>query len=268
MCHKSTGRNEQEDNYWSRVRGVKSLEFYNNDVVVNYMILPVKNSTGRKKEDTVKEFTAKSRKRLAFVASNTSIEFRYMTTLTYPAEFESNGKIVKGHLNTFLTWLRRKNSGVEYLWFLEFQRRGAPHFHVLTDCRLRKNEVSLEWFLIVGSDDDKHLMAGTRTEQLRSKRGGANYAIKYAKKMVQKTVPEGYSNVGRFWGHSKGVKPVVVIEHELERCTNEMLKDAMSWWEYKESLDKFPMGTLFNASGDYHKIMNGVTKKVGANNEK
>jgi len=241
--------------YWGNIWGIKSLEFYTNDVKVNYMVMPRSKGKGRKENDTVREFTDKSRKRLAFVANNTDVVFRYMTTLTYPAEWSNDGALVKKHLNTFLTWMRKKNKGCEYLWFLEFQKRGAPHFHVLTDARLNYRDVAVEWFRIVGSGSGDHLKAGTRTEQLRSHRGGANYAVKYAQKMKQKIVPKEYENVGRFWGNSKGVRPVAVKTEDMGGMGKDDLIEMFGFWEYQPELIKFPMGTLYNVAGYYPQIM-------------
>lgn len=42
--------------------------------------------------------------------------------------------------------------------------------------------------------------------------------------MVQKAVPPDYRNVGRFWGHSRDVKPVMQCETE---CTNDDLVGAL-----------------------------------------
>jgi len=55
----------------------------------------------------------------------------------------------------------------------------------------------------------RHLAAGTRLERIRKEHGARNYAVKYAFKMKQKMVPAAYQNVGRFWGNSRDVKPVV-----------------------------------------------------------
>ncbi|MFJ9448653.1 hypothetical protein ACIRRH_43740 [Kitasatospora sp. NPDC101235] len=58
-----------------------------------------------------------------------------MVTLTYPGEWESvagDGKEVKRHLVTFLKRYERAWGGrIVGVWKLEFQRRGAPHFHIL-----------------------------------------------------------------------------------------------------------------------------------------
>ncbi|GAH86880.1 unnamed protein product, partial [marine sediment metagenome] len=60
-----------------------------------------------------------------------------MVTLTYPAVFPKNGKVVKKHLNVMLKWLKYRLPAKNYLWFFEWQRRGAPHVHILLEAPLR-----------------------------------------------------------------------------------------------------------------------------------
>jgi hypothetical protein len=135
-------------------------------------------------------------------------DYREMVTLTYPGFFPSNGKQVKEHLRRFLQECKReyiRSIGDDGLysafWFLEFQARGAPHFHIFATWSADKDWVARTWYFIVGSDDDRHLRAGTRVEFIRSGRAGTiSYATKYAAKQEQKAVPSDYENVGRFWG--------------------------------------------------------------------
>lgn len=122
----------------------------------------------------------------------------YIITLTYPKDFPSDGRRVKKHLELMRDWFRYR--GVSAFWFLEFQARGAPHFHLFTDNPVIKEELSKKWYEVVGSGDIKHLRAGTQIQRIRKPHAIAAYAAKYATKPEQKTVPEGYSNVGRFWG--------------------------------------------------------------------
>jgi hypothetical protein len=136
------------------------------------------------------------------------VEYTTMLTLTYPGFYPSNGKQVKEHLRRFLQELRREYIRQHYddgkhsaFWFLEFQSRGAPHYHIFTNWSANKEWVSKRWYEIVGSDDIRHLHAGTRVETLvRGRAGTISYASKYAVKAEQKEVPENYENVGRFWG--------------------------------------------------------------------
>jgi hypothetical protein len=193
-------------------------------------------------------FTKDSRRRLAFVAANTHIIFTVMITLTYPKQFPANGEIVKRHFKRFKDSLLRKFP-CSYLWCIEFQRRGAPHYHVLIDSILPlddKKWVSKRWYDVVGSGDAKHLQAGTRTEKLRSKRGGNRYIVKYAGKMRQKKVPDGYEKVGRFWGHSRDVKPEPVGEIELT-TGYDALRMLLASWDRADCI-KLPLKTLYNAS--------------------
>jgi len=141
-----------------------------------------------------------------------------MVTLTYPNEYPHDGALVKYHLKRFLQEIRRaaissgRKDSYSSFWFLEFQERGAPHFHVLTTEFIRKDELAQLWYGIVASGDEKHLKAGTSVEKLRlGRKGMISYAKKYALKSCQKVVPDHYQNVGRFWGVS-GVKTVTAAD--------------------------------------------------------
>lgn len=155
----------------------------------------------------ITEFSERSASRMRRYLRECVVDYEYMVTLTYPCGYPSDGEQVKQHLRIFLQKLKRDagNRECEYsaFWFLEFQSRGAPHFHIFTTHDFNKKWVSRIWYDIVKSDDYRHLAAGTRVEKLRGGRGAAAaYASKYAAKLKQKDVPEGYENVGRFWGVS------------------------------------------------------------------
>lgn len=194
----------------------------------------------------VTEFSRKSRQHLAFVAQNTESNFDRMITLTYPSEYPLDGKVCKKQLNVILQWLRRRKIE-SYLWFLEFQKRGAPHFHILIEGGEFIDRVDLaeRWFHIVGSGDIKHLNAGTRIEAGRTKRGLHKYAVKYASKIHQKNVPVEFGNVGRLWGCSYSVnpKPKAVIPVDCEESLTVLLGE----WEYIGE-EKKGYHILFNAS--------------------
>lgn len=210
---------------------VVGVELYRNDAVVLRGKGWGKGVQHTRREITT--FSKASRQRLAFVASNTAIDFTAMLTLTYPREYPNDGREVKRNLKAFLVELGRKAQGLEYLWFLEFQKRGAPHIHLLVrGVRVHRSMqlwCSVTWYRICGTGDARHLAAGTRLERIRKKDGARHYAVKYAFKMKQKVVPERYRNVGRFWGHSKSVKPTAKSVH---RCTGDDLVgalDAVGW---------------------------------------
>lgn len=175
----------------------------------------------------VREFSARSRRRLAEVAHDLGELHApdWMVTLTMPGEWQSvcpDGRVFKRHV---LAWRRRldrwlRRGGFDSwsgLWFLEFQERGAPHLHVILwgpglcdlGARAFAEWVSASWAAVVGHRDpverEKHLRAGTRVELMRRPHFG--YAVKYARKLEQKRVPDGFRDVGRFWGLWRAAAP-------------------------------------------------------------
>ena len=202
-------------------------------------------------------FSKKSLANLIFTINATDVEFNSMITLTYPNYYPVNGASVKEDLRVYLQWIQRRYN-TETLWFLEFQKRGAPHFHVLTQvneltpsmrvdagmCWVRRI-IQANWFLSCfrkyrnGTElefdyQDYKLevmkianvnIHETFWELAKSKNGMRNYAAKYASKMYQKEVPKSYNEVGKFWGKSKGVDLNPLITYDA--CED----DVRNWLE-------------------------------------
>ncbi len=172
----------------------------------------------------VQGFSEDSKRRMLFTFRNV-VGLRVLVTLTYPGQFSTDGREVKRHWDNMRRWLARR--GVAGAWFMEFQARGAPHFHCFLTGEVPKQEVAAAWFRIVGSGDERHLRAGTRIEALRELHAAGAYAAKYLKKQEQKEVPEGFSDVGRFWGLFGGlsVEPVAQVnsEERIDTSTGEVL---------------------------------------------
>lgn len=227
---------------------VSGIEFYRSDVKVIRKGRGVVSVQATRQEVTY--FSRRSRQRLAFVANNTNASFGVMLTLTYPRSYPHDGRTVKAHLNKMLVYLKRRYAGISYLWFLEFQQRGAPHVHVLfSSVRVTRKEqlwVSDTWYRICNSGDPRHLAAGTRLERIRKADGARRYTVKYASKMRQKTVPPLYRNVGRFWGCSRDVPPK---PDYVKRCTEDDLVGALQaiGWRYQRD-EKIRWATLYNVA--------------------
>lgn len=191
---------------------------------------PFGKACGGRKSD-IEELSVESRKRLAFTASNSSCAWQSMITLTYGNEFPQNGRQVKRDLNLFLSALRYRIAGVRYLWFLEFQRRGAPHVHILLSTgfdELVFGHLVGKWITLasayaesdVSEENIRKFNRHLREDGVydfwqnaRSERGLSHYAVKYATKTEQKVVPGNYQSVGRFWGASRGLVEYVDEEY-------------------------------------------------------
>lgn len=151
-----------------------TIKVYQKDVEVKFSSLksshfisePEKQARVAKRSKIVK-FSKRSAKRLRHVIRNSEDTWKVFITLTYPENFPCNGKETKAHLNAFLQYLRRK--GIKYAWVLEFQSRGAPHYHIIASDCIPKYELSERWYKIVGSGDEKHLRAGTGIDYIKSK---------------------------------------------------------------------------------------------------
>lgn len=156
-------------------------------------------SKSRGKRSAIEGFTDDSRKRLRdlFAKINTEYQEKYSgnkgisVTLTYPGEYDPDPNTWKKHLDNFGKSLRREYKESSCIWVLEFQKRGAPHFHV---CVLGVNWIPYKWV----NDTWKRIICNTgyaRTETRAIRKNIMNYFSKY---MSKEQGTEDY--VGRYWG--------------------------------------------------------------------
>ena len=212
----------------------------------SYFISEAEKEARRAKRAKVLKFSKRSARRLRHVVRNSEDTWKAFITLTYPEHFSYDGRQVKSHLNSFLQYLRRRN--IQYVWVLEFQKRGAPHFHVLISDYISKNELSERWYEIVRSGDKRHLQAGTRIESIKSKKHLYGYLSSYINKLLQKTVPNAYLSVGRFWGASRNLLAFTMYQlvghyYKLSR----VIRLFRRW--YKAHLRKFKIHWEWRGQG-------------------
>ena len=191
------------------------VKLYDKDVVLQFKmpkskVISKKNYT----RGNINHFSYRSKRRMKLFARNTSNLWRIFIHLTYPRNYPSDGRKVKKHLDIFIKRLKRYCPDIKFLWVIEFQQRGAPHYHILVNQEVNKNWLSQSWYEVVDSGDERHLRAGTTIELVRSKNHSIAYLMNYLKKIEQKTVPEEYKNVGKFWSHS--TKILEVDEYFIE----------------------------------------------------
>jgi hypothetical protein len=101
-----------------------------------------RNGDGKDKEKNRKDVGRRRRQAVIDTANcNFNVQYAKFLTLTFAENMTDIATATK-QLNRFLVALRRKYHGFRYLWVVEFQKRGAVHFHVLMDIQ---EKIPLEW---------------------------------------------------------------------------------------------------------------------------
>lgn len=155
-------------------------------------------------------FSAKSRSRLRFAAVNALPVLCSQFGLTYHNAWPTDGRLCKRHLHAFLVTLRRLAPSVRYLWLLEFQRRNAPHFHLFLTIppdRELQDRLAAAWVRITGGTPEALSFHRHDNNWVPWVINNGSYLCKYLDKEAQKSIPDGYSNFGRFWGNSSDLVP-------------------------------------------------------------
>jgi hypothetical protein len=157
---------------------------------------------------TVTKFSAESAKRLERYLRNCIARYEFFGTLTV-ADDLLDGEAFKRALDLFLRRFHRSqvrevqtkgdrelSSTSSTCWFLEFQKRGAPHVHLLYTDYVPWRKAASDW--VDAIDQPWCFETSTKFEKLRGP--VASYATKYAGKLDQKKLPEGVESFGRWWG--------------------------------------------------------------------
>jgi len=170
----------------------------------------------------VKEFSRRSRTNLrlamaAFPWEEAGARLA-LITLTYPEVFPMDGKVVRRHVKRFRERWRRAWGNPIGVWIREFQDRGAPHMHLYVglpvSCSMEEFEAwgSQAWYESVGSGDSRHRRWGFDVRPVafgsveQNVQRVCDYFWRESGKYGQKKPPEGFENLGCYWG-CWGAKP-------------------------------------------------------------
>lgn len=143
-------------------------------------------------------------------------------TLTYPDEWPADRLTYKRDLDDWFKRLIRAYPEAWALWRLEYQERGAPHFHILVfgPVNLSWEWAKLAWTGITGDSSIAHYTYGCRVDPLDSWQSAGGYCSKYSAKL---NTVEGPPECGRCWGirgrknRHEAVYRVAVTEDEFYR---------------------------------------------------
>lgn len=188
-------------------------------------------------------FSRQSRKRLMQLFASLDEEAVahrcVFVTLTYHRRWPKTPEGWQEHLRCFLQRFLRKYPECAVIWRLEFQLRGAPHFHLLALNRRRidKDWLTLTWGDIAHQGSEYRGEHATKVERPRNWRQACSYVSKYMAKPSTTALPP---RTGRFWGvRNRDRLPSAVETVQLSQTTWDRMKalliakigaDKLSLW--------------------------------------
>lgn len=149
-------------------------------------------------------FSAASRKRLIELINlwrNT--EDMVFVTLTYHNEWSDDWRDWKRQLDTFIKRLKYHYPNARGIWRLEFQKRGAPHFHLLVAgmpdlIQGIIKDVTEWWGELAHKTSEYKGIYATKVERIVNRKQAGYYVTKYVAKLEDNQQDEKPS--GRVWG--------------------------------------------------------------------
>jgi hypothetical protein len=163
---------------------------------------------------------------------------KYFLCLTYPEEFPKDGRKVKKdlvNLHHFFTgtgtYAVSHDPDIKFFWKMEFQLRGAPHYHIIIDSKLEfkeffdlavkkwtsitKNPFAGQWCNHKDVPHEEYDSPGVNCTVIDDQFLAAIYVSLYGSKKegYQNKSPKDFEHPGRFWGlmgFNKG-RPVMVV---------------------------------------------------------
>lgn len=160
---------------------------------------------GGGKRGDIEIFSAGSRYRLFRLLHQLEFKTVCFLTLTYPDEFPTDPKIYKANLKEFHRKFEVEWPGVQGVWRLEFQKRGAPHYHIMFLDWRPDDSGTIEWLWksTCHTWDMAHELLGVNYELVvdqNQQRLIAHYMAKYIAKVDQTEVKNATVKCGRWWG--------------------------------------------------------------------
>ena len=189
----------------------------------------------------ITDFSRKSRKRLFELCATLDwkkTRARFVS-LTYHNKIPPLG-ITRKHLRAFIKRVWRQYGMCAVLWRLEFQERGAPHFHMLFfDGKYMPRDVLLRWWREITEDDTINQLD---IRYIYSSRKARAYISKYIAKLPVDgdvstsldTVP--YPAATDFLGRVWGVENRALLCYALAMVIETI--DVWAFWSLKRAARK------------------------------
>jgi hypothetical protein len=227
--------------------------------------------TGGGLRDEIKVFSAASRYRLFRTLHK--LEFKTVTfcTLTYPGEYPTDSRIYKAHLKEYRRRFEIWYGKTPAVWRLEFQKRGAPHYHIMyLDAPFIPIRDWCElWHDVIHSNDPAHLINGVDVKLVT---GGsesalvASYLAKYVAKVDDRLSDCMRVKIGRWWGkwNIKEEQPIEVecLDYQAGQVVDRLInaRKKQAWYPVDNTLCSVLGETM--GTNDFRKLAIGFILEV------
>lgn len=204
---------------------------------------------------TIKSFSKRSRFRLFETMAKVKsclVNKPFFVSLTYHYGHQSRELSDKTCLHNFLVSLRDFDNDVQYIWRIDLQKRGAPHYHLIIFPSINEKlhdrkryiiHVSKIWHHIADPTSKKHAEFGCDIQNISNYRHACSYINKYLAK-----VPEGMDGLdkGKHWGCSRNLptKPFKTIE--LDRWQSGVFIHRVRRWLLNNGKERYANDEYFN----------------------
>lgn len=202
-----------------------AIKFYANQIhAINLMQNNLSPEPPERDENDIKEFSKHSRRRL----------FSLITSLDYPEygkpifisatwheDFPNSKHDLKTHLDKFHKRLRRNLPPFHIIWKLEYQKRGAPHFHFILfpldnsksfqDNLIYKN-IFTQWMELKECNCKDCKLYSIKSKPINE---FSHCMVYISKELGKVTQNEQHHNLGRIWGSSRDMKIRIFREIEM-----------------------------------------------------
>ena len=180
-------------------------------------ILPDRSIMPKKKQKrgVIKSFSRGSKTRLKKVLHKLKKQNLLFVTLTYENN-QTNNSISKSDLDNFSRAISKRNKKIWFIWKMEYQKRGAIHYHLIlggSNYKYVKKILNRLW---------KHGFTALKIARKRD--------LFYFSKYVLKDPNTAPDHSGRFWGiYNKPaidfcIKKVIYLSQELEEFLRQIIQ--------------------------------------------
>ena len=235
-------------------------KIYPNCVVYSpHKELTKKSHIRKNNRGTIRKFSNKSRFRLFSTLAKIKIDLPnkpIFISLTYHYGHRLIINDNKTHLHHFLVRLRLYDPYVQFIWRIELQKRGAPHFHLIIFpgfLQERYNEfeykkiISLLWHEIADPYSRAHKEYGCKSITINSYREACIYLSKYVAKLPKSEVD---IPIGKHWGCSRNLPFCIVGTIHANKKDNQKVINILRAWLIKNGRAAVANPDYFNINRD------------------